>query len=335
MTDISHTRRACLQAGGRLVTLATAAALLRPGLARASTDWPNKPITLLVHTAPGSAADSYARNLAKALEPVLGQPVAVLNRVGGNGVVQMSALSAAAADGYTLAVNTASHLSILRTTARATFSLSDFDWIARVQLETYLTVVRADAPWQSLGEFVEAARKAHPLFNVGGQGAPGSAHNIHFNILAQAGGFKFNWIPFQGGIQHLTALLGGTLTATSNNPQTILQFAEANRVRPLGVQGLRRVDSFPQVQTYREAGIDADPSWQQVRGVIARKGTPLEIRQKLEAAIKTAIESPDWKAYMRSSGLQDGFQGNEEYTASIQQLDQITAHWLGQLGLLK
>lgn len=335
MAEFSGTRRHCLQGAGRLAVWTAAGAWLRPGAAKASTDWPHKPITLLVHTAPGSAADAYARNLAKAIEPVLKQPVAVLNRVGGNGVVQMSALLAAPADGYTLAVNTASHLSILRTTARETFHISDFDWIARVQLETFLTIVRADARWQTLAEFVEAARQAQPLFNVGGQGAPGSAHNIHFNILAQAAGFRFNWIPFQGGIQHLTALLGGTVIATSNNPQTILQFAEANRVRPLGVQGLNRVDSFPAVPTYREAGFDADPSWQQVRGVIARKGTPLEIRQKLEAAIQTGIQSPDWKAYMRSSGLIDGFLGNQAYTESIQQLDQTTAKWLGHLGLLK
>lgn len=129
---------------------------------------PRKPITLLCHTAPGSAADTYARELAKVIEPELKPPVAVVERVGGNGLVQMSAITSAPADGYTLGVNTVSHLTILRTTARQTFQLSDFAWISRVQRETFFTVVRGDSPWKTLGEFVEATRKAQPLLNVGG-----------------------------------------------------------------------------------------------------------------------------------------------------------------------
>jgi tripartite-type tricarboxylate transporter receptor subunit TctC len=289
----------------------------------------------LCHTAPSSAADVYARELARILEADLGQPVAVVNRVGGNGLVQMTALAAAPADGYTLGVNTVSHLSILRTIARQTYKLSDFAWITRIQLETFLTVVRADSPWQTLQEFVAAARSASPALNIGGQGAPGSAHNIHMNILAQSAGFKFNWVPFQGGIEQLTALLGGTLVATSNNPQTIVQFAEVKRVRPLGVLSDQRLGTFPDVPTYREAGYEADTAWNQVRGLIARAGTPTEVQQRLVQAIRRGIENDGWKRYMKESSLLDGFQDTQEYTAFIAKQDALTEHWLKTLGLLK
>jgi putative tricarboxylic transport membrane protein len=319
--------------------LASGAALAMPtvltGSAWAAGDYPRKPITLLCHTAPGSAADIYARELASAIEPVLGQPVVVVNRVGGNGVVQMAALASAPADGYTLGVNTVSHLSVLHTAGKNTYRLDDFAWIARVQLEGFFTVVRADSPWQTLKDLVEHAKSAKTLVNVGGQGAPGSAHNVHFHLLADAAGFKFNWIPFAGGIEHLTALLGGTLDVTSNNPQTIVQFAEAKRIRALGYQGEERLAAFPDVPTYREAGFDVDPSWQQIRGVFGRKGLPVEIQQRLALAIEQGTAaSQSWQSYMKNSNLAPGFLGPEAYTGFIAKQDALTLSWLKKLGLV-
>lgn len=317
--------------------VAAASALAMPALlsrpAGAAGDYPNKPITLLCHTSPGSAADVYTRELAHAIEPVLGQPVVVVNRVGGNGMVQMAALQAAPADGYTLGINTLSHLSILRTGGKDTFTLDSFSWIARAQLEGFFTVVRADSPFKTLPEFVDSAKGAKTLVNVGGQGAPGSAHNIHFHLLADAGGFKFNWIPFPGGIEHLTALLGGTLDATSNNPQTIVQFAEANRVRPLGVLAEKRLAAFPDVPTYAEAGFAADPAWNQIRGVIGRRGLSPEIQQKIADAVAKGTQSDGWKTYMKNSSLAEGYLGPEDYTTFIVKQDALTYAWLKKLGL--
>lgn len=312
-------------------TLALPALLSRP--AGAAGDYPTKPITLLCHTAPGSAADVYARELAHAIEPVLGQPVVVVNRVGGNGMVQMAALQAAPADGYTLGINTLSHLSILRTGGKDVYTLDSFSWIARAQLEGFFTVVRADSPWKTLPEFVDHAKNAKTLVNIGGQGAPGSAHNIHFHLLADAAGFKFNWIPFPGGIEHLTALLGGTLDATSNNPQTIVQFAEANRVRPLGVASETRLEAFPNVPTYIESGYAVDPAWNQIRGIIGRKGLSPEIQQKLADAVAKGTQSDGWKTYMKNASLSEGFLGPEDYTAFIVKQDGLTYAWLKKLGL--
>lgn len=327
------TRRGLLRSA-----LAAAPILAAPSLIAsrsfAAENWAKKPVTIICHTAPGSAADIYAREVAAALEPVISQTVVVENRTGGNGMVQMAALRGAKADGLTLAVNTVSHLSILHTAGKGTFSIDDFDWVARVQTEGFFTVVRDDSPFTTLAELVEHAKTAQPLLNVGGQGAPGSAHNIHTNILADAAGFKFNWIPFQGGVEHLTALLGGSLDFTSNNPQTIVQFAESKRIRLLGYQGSERLASFPDVATYNEQGINADPSWQQIRGIFAPKGLGDELKEAIATSIRTATENSEgWKKYMTTSNLSDGTMGPVEYEAFIRRQNDITLNWLQRLGL--
>lgn len=333
MLRTQPSRRGFLRLSAGVVPLLAAPAIVSRA-AFAAESWATKPVTLICHTAPGSAADIYARELAAAIEPVIGQTVVVENRSGGNGMVQMASLRTARPDGHTLGVNTISHLSILHTAGAGTFTVDDFDWVARVQTEGFFTVVRADSPWQTLAEMVEHAKTAQPLLNIGGQGAPGSAHNIHMNILAEAAGFKFNWIPFAGGIEHLTALLGNSLDATSNNPQTIVQFAEANRVRALGYQGAERISAFPDVPTYREAGFDVDPSWQQVRGIIAPKGLPEELKTAIAETIRTGTEaSESWQTYMKTSNLTAGYQGPEEYEAYIRQQETVTVEWLKRLGL--
>lgn len=326
-------RRVLMQSALAAGTGLAAPALLSSA-ARAADAFGKKPLTILCHTAPGSAADTFARQLGTAISPVLGQTVVVENRVGGNGMVQMAALKGAAADGNTLGVNTISHLSILEGAGKNTFSRQDFSWVVRVQTEGFFTVVRADAPWATLGEFVAHARKASPLINIGGQGAPGSAHNIHVNLLAQAGGFKFNWIPFPGGSEHLTALLGGSIEATSNNPQTIAQFSEAGKIRLLGFQGAERNSAFPDVPTYREAGYDVDPNWQQVRGLIGPAGIPAELQQEIARVVKTSTEqSSVWQDYMRQSSLSPGYQDPAAYAAYIETQSAVTLDWLQKLGL--
>ncbi|HEY0212079.1 MAG TPA: tripartite tricarboxylate transporter substrate binding protein [Paenirhodobacter sp.] len=331
MSTIS--RRRLLQISGSIgAGLAMPAVLSRAAFA--ADAFASKPVTILCHTAPGSAADTYARQVAAALEPEIGQTVVVENRVGGNGMVQMAALKSAKPDGNTLGVNTISHLSILHGAGAGTFAESDFSWVVRVQTEGFFTVVRTDAPWQTLGDFVQAARTASPLLNIGGQGAPGSAHNIHINMLAQAGGFKFNWIPFPGGMEHLTALLGGSIEATSNNPQTVVQFNEAGRLRLLGFQGAERNPSFPDVPTYREAGFDVDPSWQQVRGLIGPAGIPEELQQRIAEALRNATEkSETWQKYMALSSLSPGYMGPAEYRDYITRQSQVTLDWMKKLGL--
>lgn len=330
----SLTRRGLLRSAVATLPLLAAPSLIASRGFAADT-WAKKPVTLICHTAPGSAADIYSRELAAALEPVISQTVVVENRTGGNGMVQMAALRGAKADGQTLAINTVSHLSILHTAGKGTFGIENFDWIARVQTEGFFTVVRADSPFNTLADLVAHSKTAQPLLNIGGQGAPGSAHNIHTNILADAAGFKFNWIPFPGGIEHLTALLGGSLDATSNNPQTIVQFAESGRIRLLGYQGSERLASFPEVATYREQGIDADPAWQQMRGVIAPKGLAPELKEAIASSIRTATETSEpWAKYMTASNLSAGYMGPEEYHAFILRQSDVTLTWLKRLSLV-
>jgi len=97
--------------------------------AQAKDAFPSKPITIIAHTGAGSSTDIFARELAKAAEPVFGQPVVVVNRPGGSGATQMALLREAKPDGYTLGVNTASHLTAMRTNLKGVYKWEDFSWI--------------------------------------------------------------------------------------------------------------------------------------------------------------------------------------------------------------
>ena len=318
----------------RRAVLAGAAMLcmLGAGAASAEEDFPSKPITIIAHTGAGSSTDIFARELARAAEPLLGQPIVIENRPGGSGAAQMSALKLAKPNGYTIGVNTLSHLTAMQTNLKGSFAWDDFSWIVLNQLDPYAIVVRSDSEYKTLKDLVEDAKKKGGTLNVGGFGTVGSAHNIAFNLFADAAGFKFNWVPFEGGSQAMTALLGGHIDVVNTNPGPMLQFAEANRVRPLGVLSKTRIDSMPDTPTLAEAGYDLGTTWQQIRGIYGPKGIPMDIQKKLADAFLQAMKRPEFVKYMKASGQIAGDLGPEEYTAFIAEQNELAKTWLDKLG---
>lgn len=305
--------------------------LLSPFIAHAD-DFPAKPITIVAHTAAGSSTDLFARELAQAATPVFGKPVVVVNRPGGSGATQMALINSAEPDGYTIGVNTSSHITAMLTTLKDTYTPADFSWIALNQVDPYILAVHADSPYKSLKDLVEAA-KAGERVKIGGYGAEGAAHNIAVHILADKADMPVTWVSYPGSGDAATAVLGKHIDAVSINPGGTLAFVSAGRIRILAVMSESRVSSMPDVPTYAEAGYDVDTSWKQIRGLYGPKDIPEDIQKKLAEGFFKAMESPRFKEYMKRSALEAGDLGPGQYGSFIDESAKKTQEWLSKLGI--
>jgi putative tricarboxylic transport membrane protein len=298
--------------------------------------FPNETIKIISHTKAGSSTDIFARQLARAAEPILGQTIVIESRPGGSGAQQMAVLKSAKPDGYTIGVNTLTHLTSMQTNLKGVYSVDDFSWISRVQLDPYIVAVAADSQYETLADLMDANKsESDKPISVGGYGPVGSAHNIAFNILASSKDTPFNWAAYGGGSQAMTALLGNHISAVNTNPGPALQFVKAGRVRVLGVMNDERLEAFPDVPTYKEAGYDVDSDWKQVRGIYGPKGIPLDRQEKLADAFFEAIQTPEFKKYMEDSSLVYGELGPEEYSQYIVKQSDIAFNWLKKVGLVE
>lgn len=208
-----------------LARLAAAAAAFAT-LAAAAQDYPSKPVTMIVPFPPGGVADTVARPVAEALARELKQPVVGENRVGAGGALGMGAAARAPADGYTVLMSLSS-ISILPEADRLlerkpAYTLAQFRPVARFTADPTVLVVRADAPWKSLADFVAAAKARPGAYNYGSSGNYGTMH-VPMEMLKSEAGFRMVHIPYTGAGPAVLALLGGQVDAVASGPSTVAQ----------------------------------------------------------------------------------------------------------------
>lgn len=319
----------------RLVMVtALAAALAAPGAARA--EFPEKPIRYVLHVSPGGATDVMARKMAQAMEKVMGTSVVVENKPGGRGATQLAELTAAAPDGYTIGAVTSSHIGAMNQTLKQ-YSIDSVDWIARAVNEPFLLVVRGDSKIKSFKDLVDAAN-ANPGSVVIAGFIRGSGGHFAWEIMADSAKLeseKVRWVPFDSVGDAITATLGGHAEAVIAYVDLVKQHVAAGTLRVVGVMADERVPQFPDAPTFKEQGFAVDSSWQQMRGVIAPKGVPADIKAKLADGIRQALETPEMKTYMEESSLVPAFLGPDEFTAYAVEQDKTTKAWMEKLGLTR
>lgn len=277
----------------KLLTLAAGSALLAAmplvASAQGAADFPNRPIELVVPHAAGGGTDVLARLFAEAAKKHFSQPITVLNRPGAASAIGLAEVLAAKPDGYKLAVVTV-EMAIIPHLGIARFSPeSDFTPIVRLNADPIVLTVRADGPWQTVEDFVEAAKRAKEPMKFGNAGVGGLSH-LAAAALQQKIGTTFTHVPFQGNAPAVVALLGGHIDAVAASPSEVLSQVSAGKLRPLAVLADQRIrGAFEQVPTLKERKIDLSMgTW---RGLAAPKGMPADITAKLTvAAIRTANE---------------------------------------------
>ena len=282
----------------RLTTLFALAALLTlPALqtrpAHAQSSWPDKPITLIVPFPPGGVADTVARPVAEALGKELRQTVVVENKVGAGGALGIGTAARAPADGYTLLLSLSS-ISILPEAdtllgRKPAFTLSQFKPIARFTADPTVLVVRAEAPWKTLAEFVADAKQKPGAYNYGSSGNYGTMH-VPMEMLKASAGFRMTHIPYTGAGPALLALLGGQVDAVASGPSTVAAHIKGGRLRALAHWGEKPLASLPEVQSLKQLGHAA--TFAQWSALFAPAGTPEEVLQKLRAAARKVAADP-------------------------------------------
>lgn len=275
------------------IGLALAGALLATPAAAQGQDYPNKPVTMIVPFPPGGVADITARPLALVMGNYLKQPVVVENKSGAGGGVGMQYVAHAKPDGYTVLLALSS-ISIIPEADKVLgrdpmFQLKELVPIARFTADPTVLAVRADSPYKSVKDLLEAAKKNPGGIPYGSSGNYGTMH-VPMEMLSEAAGVKMLHVPFTGAGPAVVALLGGQVEALSTGPSTVMGHLKSGKVRVLATWGESRHPALPNVPTLKELGYDAQFS--QWTGLFVPAGTPAPVVAKLREAAKAAVADP-------------------------------------------
>jgi tripartite-type tricarboxylate transporter receptor subunit TctC len=303
-----------------------------PALAQ---NYPDRPITLVVPWGAGGGTDAVARMIASLMEKDLGQPVNVVNRTGGSGVVGHSAIATAPADGYTIGMITV-EITMMHHQKLTELNPTSYTPIALVNLDPAGFQVRADSSYKSMGD-VLAAVKANPgKFKASGTGQGGIWH------LALAGWLRdakvdpatVPWVPSNGAAPGLQDLVAGGVEFVPCSLPEARSLIEAGKVRSLAVMASDRAALFPNVPTLKEATGSgwATGAW---RGIAAPKGLPANVAARLEASVKRAYDSKEYKDFMAQRGFGLLWGNGAEFAAFMGRADADMKAVMTAVGLAK
>ena len=264
-----------------------------PLASAAQTDYPAHTVTMVVPFPPGGVADITARPLADAMTRILRQPVVVENKSGAGGGVGMQYVTRAKPDGYTLLLALSS-VSIIPEADKVLgrdpmYQLSQLVPIARFTADPTVLAVRADSPYKSVADLVQAAKQKPGEIPYGSSGNYGTMH-VPMEMFDASAGIKMLHVPFTGAGPAIVALLGAQVDALSTGPSSIMGHVRGGKVRVLATWGEGRHPAFPDVPTLKELGYDAQFS--QWTGLFAPAGTPEPVIAKLREAARAAVADP-------------------------------------------
>jgi len=229
--------------------------------------------------------------------------VLVENRAGAGGGIGMGYVARAKPDGYTLLLALSSITVIpeadLVVGRTPMFALADLKPIARFTADPTVLVVRADAPWRNLKEFLEDAKKRPHAINYGSSGNYGTMH-VPMVMLESGAGVSLTHVPFTGAGPAVVGLLSGQIDAVASGPATVLQNIKAGKLRALAQWGNARLESLPEVHTLIEDGINAQ--YAQWSGLFVPSGVPDPIVQKIKAAAKVVASDARVRENINSAG---------------------------------
>lgn len=278
----------------RIAFVALIVAALSSDSASAQAAYPNKLVRLLCWTSAGSPLDVMMRQVGKQWGELFNQTFVVENRPGGEGVLAMSLLQNAPADGYTILSTTSSMSFAMAASDSMKFTPNDFIVLPALQAEPSAVAVRANSPFKTMNEFIDAIRAQPDKISVGGFSSAGF-HQYVFYRLQQAGGFKSIWVPFKGGGDAAIALLGGHIDVAVMTPSSGLAQLKSGEIRLLGISSPGRNEYFPDVPTFKEQGYDVvEELW---RSVMVKTGTPKNVVETLMSAADKMKTTKQWQDF--------------------------------------
>jgi len=286
-----------------------------------SPPYPHRTLPIICPWAAGGGTDYVSRYWANALQKELGKPCVVANRTGGSGGVGHTAGAKARPDGHTIATITF-ELSTMHRMGICDLTYRDYECLLQMNADPAAVIVRDDAPWQNLQEFLDAIRQQPKTVKMSGT-ATGGAWDLARAGLLQAAELQIDsviWVPTEGAAPSLAELLGGHLDAVCCSVPEASSQLEGKQLRALVVMSDQRLLEFPDVPTARESGVD----WVAVgwRGLALPKGTPSEIVTLLREKCLTIANSEDFKAAMKKRGFGVKVRGPEAFTQFLASQDE-------------
>ena len=322
----------------RFVKAIVLAAALAPGsflAGNAKAAFPERPITLIVPWAAGGGTDSVARQIAHMLERDLKQPINVVNRTGGSGVVGHQTIASATPDGYTIGMITL-EINMMHWVGLTQLTSDQFTPFAMMNSDAAAIHVKSDSPHTTVKDLF-ASIKANPnKLTASGTGQGGSWH-LALAGLMQADGLAPNsirWVPSTGAATALTDLAAGGIDFVSCSMPEAEALLKAGRVRSLTFMSPKRAANFPDVPTVEEA---TGHKWHKGvwRAIVGPKGMPPEIAAQYETLLKKIYESAEYQEFMTKRGFDVAWMGSAEFAQFLKKDDADIGAILKTLGLAK
>ncbi|KEQ04198.1 Bug family tripartite tricarboxylate transporter substrate binding protein [Pseudorhizobium pelagicum] len=296
-------------------------------------DYPTKPVQMIVPFSQGGATDQVARLMAQPLEAALGQPVIIVNQPGAGGAIGLANLAMARADGYFVAIGSDSTLGARPMMSETGYDLSSLTMIARLVEIPSGVAVRADSPYKTLAELVEALKTERLTYS--GSGIASGPHLAMAAFLAQQG-VTATFVNSDSNQDGLVKLLSGEvqfLTGGGSNFPALFSESGESDIRVLGLAAEERWPFMPDVPTYREQGFDYINS--QWFGIVAPAGVPPEVVAKLSSAVAEVVGSDAFKERMKEFFFNPAYLDSEDMLARVIADSEAVRPVLMELGLLK
>ena len=317
---------------GALLGAVVAAAGWMPQTVHAA--YPDRPVTMIVPWGAGGGTDAVARFIATELEKSLKQPVNVVNRTGGSGVVGHQAIASAAADGYTLGLITV-EIGMMRHAGLTKLSHNDFSAIALVNFDPNAVMVRADSPIKDAKALIDAARANPGKLKASGTGQGGIWHLglAGWLVESKLAGNAIAWVPSQGAAPGLQDLAAGGVDVVSASLPEGRSLIEAGKVRAIVLMADKPDGLFPSVPLLKASGSAwTNGAW---RGVAGPKGMPKEVVDRLATAVKQIYDSKSYKDFLATRGFGEMWAGPADFAAFMGRDDAAKGEVMKAVGLAK
>jgi len=305
MTASTRVRRVRGLAAGTLAMLASAGVCAQA--------YPSKPIELIVHTSAGSGGDVISRQMAEVVrrDKLLPQPFVVVNRTGGAGVIGYQFFKSKRGDPH-FVLSVTSTLLAMAYRPDVAISLDNYTPIALFAIDPQTIMVAADSPYQTFKDLVEALKRDPGAFTAATTSTTGTGRLVLHLMEKAVPGLKIKFVTFKGGSDAVTSVAGGHTQFTTENLGEGMGMVEAKKLRVLAVTTDKRLPQAPDIPTLVEQGFPITAGT--IRGFTFTAGVPKQAVDTMEAALRKAHQSAEWKEFAKRNMYQDVFLGNAEFT---------------------
>ena len=301
----------------KFTSLLFAAGLVAAVPAMAQSDFPSRPIRIVVPFSAGGIVDSVARVIGDKLSAKYGQPVIVENRVGAGGAIGTDFVAKAPADGYTLLLASPSHAVNPSLQKSVTWDpVRDFKGVAGVGFVPNMIVVHPSVPAKTMAEFVELAKKSNSPLTYASAGL-GTSNHLSGELLAQEAGIKLSHIPYKGQPDAMNDLLSGRVSMMPLTAAIAMPYVKEGRLRALAVTTAKRASAVPDLPTVAESANLPNYQVGTWFGLVAPAKTPDAVRIKLGADVAAILATADVKNKFTTLGMELAPQSGAEFDSLV------------------